>query len=542
MIKAVRIVFIVLSLLTVLILPFENYSSSIDLSCYKRIAFSFLTLFILYLFLPKIFKFFLFPFVIIISIQFISFYSTGEYLNPLAIENISAFNDVGTRNLIKFLFIFLIISLTFIVSINVKINIKKSSIYTAVLLLIFACLSLKKNYPILNFYETASYVYSFNFKNVERYDGNIFKKGFSSGVDSEDIYLSKGDIKNNVIVLFIEGMSDRVISSEHTPHLSDLKKKSLNFSNYYNHTAATFRGIRGQLISGYQKIGGYYKDQIGVGNMKGNKLKYFYENNQLESLPSILNGKGYKSIFVGPHECGDNLYSLLKLVGFNEIKGKCDYSDHDNKIGFPYLTDNETFSLLKKVVKEYWLSDKPFFISFYNIQTHHGMIVNEHVYDDSKNEYYDKFYNLDYYLGDFIKYLETENILDNTVVVITADHSTYSVDKFEKSYNYKSLSRSRFVDKIPLIIYSRSIKPQDIDVKGRNSLGLSPTILDLLGLKNINTHFLGNSLFREEHSYWENISIVNDIFIHTENSEVYDLPNIDEKHLHELELFYRFAM
>lgn len=47
----------------------------------------------------------------------------------------------------------------------------------------------------------------------------------------------------NILVIFIEGMSSLVISKELTPNLYEFRKKSISFNNYYNHTAATFRGL-----------------------------------------------------------------------------------------------------------------------------------------------------------------------------------------------------------------------------------------------------------------------------------------------------------
>ncbi|MCV5871698.1 LTA synthase family protein, partial [Escherichia coli] len=47
----------------------------------------------------------------------------------------------------------------------------------------------------------------------------------------------------NILVIFIEGMSSLVISKELTPNLYEFRKKSISFNSYYNHPAATFRGL-----------------------------------------------------------------------------------------------------------------------------------------------------------------------------------------------------------------------------------------------------------------------------------------------------------
>ena len=58
----------------------------------------------------------------------------------------------------------------------------------------------------------------------------------------------------NVILIFVEGMSQHIIDDERNiaPNIREVQSKSLNFKNYYNHTFATYAGIIGQLYSGYQ--------------------------------------------------------------------------------------------------------------------------------------------------------------------------------------------------------------------------------------------------------------------------------------------------
>lgn len=66
-------------------------------------------------------------------------------------------------------------------------------------------------------------------------------------------------------------------------------------------------------------------------------------------------------------------------------------------------------------------------------------------------------------------------------------------------------------------------------------------MLDLLGLDNITTHFLGNSLFDKNISFWERISIVNNVLVNTASDDVRELNELDSKHEEELNLFYGFA-
>ena len=405
--------------------------------------------------------------------------------------------------------------------------------------LLFLCLSslvlvsLLRAFPYYNLYKTCYSFYELNYNEIINYDGEEFKTVFKNSLGNTD------NKNKNVILFFIEGMSQRVISEKNTPNIYNFQKNTLTFENYYNHTAATFRGIRGQLISGFQKRGGYYRDNQGLGQLNQNTLNDLLNINKIESLPSILNNQGYSTAFVGPHLCEDNLYLITKILGFKHIKGKCNY--HENTKNSGHLTDKEDFELLKNTIGELHKDTKPFFVSFYNIETHHGMSGNDYKNPHSDNEYLQKFYNLDQCFGNFIDWLKKEHYLENTIVILTSDHSTFSVNEFEETYNYKSYSCTRFVDRVPLSIYSKNIKSEKIDVKGRNSLGLAPTVLDILGIDNIENHFLGSSLLKKSDNMLERISVVNNVYIYTGWETPFDLHELPEDLHRKLFLFYRYA-
>src|SRR3546814_16774088 len=77
----------------------------------------------------------------------------------------------------------------------------------------------------------------------------------------------------NVIVLFIEGMSARTLepyASTYpglTPNLQALAGDTMVGDTYYNNTAATYRGLQGQLTSGLARAGGM---EGGTGRLDGN--------------------------------------------------------------------------------------------------------------------------------------------------------------------------------------------------------------------------------------------------------------------------------
>ena len=86
-----------------------------------------------------------------------------------------------------------------------------------------------------------------------------------------------------------------------------------------------------------------------------------------------------------------------------------------------------------------------------------------------------------------------------------------------------------FVDKIPLIIYDPFHKlPKTIDVNGKTSLDLTPTILHLLEINDVKNSFLGKSLFDKRNSDSVNIAALGYEFYCIYNNEVYNYKDLDE--------------
>ncbi|VXC32684.1 Phosphoglycerol transferase MdoB (fragment) [Pantoea brenneri] len=127
--------------------------------------------------------------------------------------------------------------------------------------------------------------------------------------------------KPNVVVFFVEGMSANIIDyyggkyKDLTPNINDLANSSLVFKNYYNHTAATFRGLRGQLTSTYQYIGGTDASAKGLDQLSSEQV-VLHTLNKLSTLPNILRDQGYSSYFISPHYGND---SNLLIVFYVQI-------------------------------------------------------------------------------------------------------------------------------------------------------------------------------------------------------------------------------
>ena len=275
----------------------------------------------------------------------------------------------------------------------------------------------------------------------------------------------------NVILIFAEGLSQHVISDERNimPNVAQFQKESLSFSDYYNHTFATYRGLIGQLYSGFQFDN--------------------YDTNTLVSLQGIFKDSDYATTFINTEPENVDFTAYLNSFGFDEVKS----DDNGPRRGSANsVSDKDAYEILFDTMLQKQLEDKPFFISIYTFGTHVSLDSPDEKFGDGADTLLNRFYNHDVWFGAFIEAFKQSKLSDNTIVVFTTDHATYADSDYTKTF--PNIVRSSMVDEIPLFIYYKGITPAVIDAGGRNSLCMAPSLLDYLDISAPN-YFLGDSLF-----------------------------------------------
>jgi hypothetical protein len=88
---------------------------------------------------------------------------------------------------------------------------------------------------------------------------------------------------------------------------------------------------------------------------------------------------------------------------------------------------------------------------------------------------------MDRYVGKFLRTLEKEKLMENTIVVITADHGE-GLGEREKYFGHVRYLNRQFIQ-VPLIMYFPGMKPKRITTPV-SLVGISPTLLDFMKYKN----------------------------------------------------------
>ncbi len=305
-------------------------------------------------------------------------------------------------------------------------------------------------------------------KNQKDLTGDYYKNGIPDMYEKPDSLIEKP----NVVLIMTEGLSQNIVSDSRNimPNVAQYEKESIWFTNYYNHTFATYRGIIGQLYSGYQ-------------------LENFDENT-LISAQSIFSDLGYQTSFINTEPNNAQFTDYLEKMRFDEVIGEPSekYKGEVNS-----LSDKEAYEQLFDTLMEQHESKKPFFTTIYTFGTHASFDSPDKKFGDGKDALLNKFYNADYQFGAFMDKFKNSPLYEDTIIIFSADHATYADKYYMDSFpNYKRDNPG--LDQVPFFIYHKDVEKQEIDVSGRNSLDLVPTIFDYLDISKPN-YFLGVTLF-----------------------------------------------
>lgn len=414
-----------------------------------------------------------------LNIQLLVFLFGGDYLSLVMLTNIDNVKDLSGKFVVYIVGVVCVLLFSFIPARRIITRKNASNwLLSGVLLLelIFTLTFGNVYSPYYAYYRTAKEaVQAEKIRKELSLIDNCTSFFYRAGISCAAIDRPESlDLNPNIVLIFTEGLSENIVSDERAimPNVKEYESKSISFQNYYDHTFATYRGIIGQLYSGYQ-----------LDN---------YDTNTLIGLHDVLSDHGYHTSFINTEPNLVPFTKYLDNMGFDElisIPGS-DYNGENRS-----LSDKEAYEKLYSVIEEQYASNSPFFTAIYTFGTHASFDSPDEKYGDGSLAELNKFYNADYQFGQFMKRFEESNISENTIIVFTADHATYADLYYNEAFpDYHREHPS--LDTIPLFIYHKGVTPQVLDVNGRNSLDLTSTILDYVDINGPN-YFLGASLFHD---------------------------------------------
>lgn len=286
----------------------------------------------------------------------------------------------------------------------------------------------------------------------------------------------------NLVFVVAESFNEIAVSEELTPTLYKLVNGGFHFKNYY--TSNNLSTIGGE----FQALTGLYADNSMLSTWRNGSAYFPY------GIGNMFKNKGY-NVFGYHNNSGyfqdRNVY--LKNQGIDNFKG-C-YNGLEDIIDCEIWPQSDV-EMINGTYNDYIDSEEPFLAYYVTVSGHfyynftgnaiakkNKDYVKHLDYNENVKAYLATQIELDKALEILIEKLEESGKLDDTVIVLTADHFPYNLD-IDDINTLSDYKRDVMIEanSNSLIIYNNKMKSVDIDKVGM-SIDVLPTVLNLFGIE-----------------------------------------------------------
>ena len=373
---------------------------------------------------------------------------------------------------------------------NVSLNIERLGVPAAIYLDVYRCIfGINEKIELVNLPQedddTELFEYDYNKTDIN-FDGgsgdiariNQFMNNETGSKKNKYTGMFKG---KNLVFVVAESFNEIAVRKDLTPTLYKLVHEGFDFENFY--TSNNLSTIGGE----FQALTGLYADNTILSSWRGGKAYYPY------GLGTVFKNLGYNTYAYHDNSAyyqDRNVY--LKSQGFDNYKG-C-YNGLEKLINCEQWPQSDV-EMINATVGDYINSDKPFATYYMTVSGHfyytyggnaiankNKDLVKDLDYPEEIKGYLATQMELDKALEILMSKLEEANKLDDTVIVLLADHYPYNlpIDYINMLSDYK---RDTLIEanSNSLIIYNSKMKSVKVDKVGM-SIDVVPTVYNLFGI------------------------------------------------------------
>ena len=297
-----------------------------------------------------------------------------------------------------------------------------------------------------------------------------------------------GHPDQNILLVVLEGVSGAYLplvaersgieSSIEMPHLDRVARNYPTATRFIGQQRQTNRGLYALLCGRPPRLGS-----------SAPRLNDYAVGPSDPCLPEALAGRGYHTVFLQASPLSFMMKGqAMPRLGFDTVIGE--RGDEPAYLRSKWGIDDRAFlDLSFDQIRQLESAGRPWFLTLLTVGTHHPYTVPELAEVPGENGLQRAMAYLDEAVGEFIERLDSEGILDNTLVVLTSDESAglpHSEDDFVRTLSQNwSLAILMPPGEGPRLLEEPFLQ-SDVAV----------TLLDYLGATAEATDFSGRSLFR----------------------------------------------
>jgi len=286
-------------------------------------------------------------------------------------------------------------------------------------------------------------------------------------------YSTKPAAKPNVVIIILESMAREYWGSmnrdvnipgfkSYTPFLDSLSNSSLIFTNAY--------------ATGRQSIHAVSSVIAGIPSFQNAFTSSPYAKQKIQSVVSVCDSMGYQtSFFHGAANGSMGFQGFGSILGYKNYYGRTEYNDDKDFDGIWGIWDEHFFPFTGRTLSS---QKQPFMATLFTLSSHDPYQLPEKYKARFKGgplaidkcvQYTDNSLRI------FFNYAKTQSWFNNTIFVITADHTSQTY------YPEYSKQVNRFA--VPILFYSANgaynLKGVRTDLASQ--MDIYPTVVDLIG-------------------------------------------------------------
>ena len=307
-----------------------------------------------------------------------------------------------------------------------------------------------------------------NFKLVHFVDEKFIEKE----IKPYKLYEREVEPKPNIVIFIIESFGKEYSGAfnkntnikdfvSYTPFIDSLANESLIFTNAY--------------ANGRQSIHGMSSVLAGIPSLTDAFTSSPYSNQKIQSIVSVCNDLGYDTSFYhGAPNGSMGFQGFGNILGFKHYFGKTEYNNDVDFDGMWAIWDEPFFQYFAKNIGK----KQPFMSALFSASSHDPFKIPEKYIGKFKKgplQIHEPIQYTDYSLKKFFETASKQPWYQNTIFVITADHTNQIYyEEYQKAMN-------RFA--IPLLFFSPNPKYnlKGVDERLAQQIDIYPTLADLLG-------------------------------------------------------------
>lgn len=199
-----------------------------------------------------------------------------------------------------------------------------------------------------------------------------------------------------------------------------------------------------------------------------------YSSNKINGMGSLLKEMGYHtSFFHGAPNGSMGFDAFAKMAGFDSYYGKSEYNNDEDFDGIWGVWDEPFFQFFGEKLNTF---EEPFVSAIFSVSSHHPFKVPEKyegVFPKGTLPIHQCIGYTDMALRKFFAEVKTEDWYENTLFIITADHSVPS--------HYPEYKTNINGFAVPLFFYTPNSALLGIDNEPAQQTDILPTVMNLVG-------------------------------------------------------------